>query len=120
MIVADSFVGYGSGVNPYEPPQSELPPPPPLKKRRLLLIWFLTVLGYVPALALGNVIPELALIATPGVSLLGGWQMARRLHQTPGMIAGMSLLYGLLIFVSVIAIFFAFCSVIFMTASFQR
>ncbi len=107
-------------MNPYEPPQSELPPPPPIKKRRLLLIWFLTVLGYVPALALGNVIPELALISTTGVSLLGGWQMARRLHKTPGMIVGMSILYGFLIFVSVIAIFFAVCGVIFMGASFQR
>ena len=88
-----------------------------MRKRGLLLIWFLTVLGYVPAIFLAGVIPELALIATIGVSLLGGWQMARRLHKTPGMIAGMSVLYGFLIFVSVIAIFFAVCSVIFMSSS---
>ena len=79
-------------MNPYEPPQSELPPGPPRKKRRLVLVWFLTVVGYVPALMLGGAIPELAVIATVGVSLLGGWQMARRLHSRPGMIAGMSIL----------------------------
>lgn len=106
-------------MNPYEPPQSELPPALPIRKRRLLLIWFLTVLSYVPAAALGNVRPELSLIATTGVSLLGGWQMARRLHRTPGMIAGMSILYGFLIFVSVIAIFFAVCGVIFMSYNYR-
>ena len=106
-------------MNPYEPPQSELPPRLPIRKRGLLLIWFLTVLGYVPALVVGNVIPELALIATIGVSLLGGWQMARRLHKTPGVVAGMSILYGFLIFVSVIAIFFAVCAFVLVGSNFR-
>ena len=98
-------------MNPYERPEvQEVGAGTKRKGLPIGLVWFLGVCGAGPSLLfwpLGLVGPWMTGLAC----LVGGWCMARRLHKTPGVVALMSIIYGILIVVSLLGIVWGFCLV---------
>lgn len=95
-------------MNPYEPPESQIAPSKDRPKTNLLLIWFLSVLGAGITLPLWGLRP-LGPIATCAACLVGGGCMAKRLHEPGGGRVLMSIVYAVLIAISLIGVFFGVC-----------
>ena len=104
-------------MNPYEPPQTELPSTVGPKKRSLFFIWLMTVIGTGLSLFFWQV-PGGGIL-TAVVWFVGGYHMAKRLHNSTGMIVGMTILYGILIATSCVAIALGVCAVTFSSGNFH-
>lgn len=110
FVTSESFAANLFWMNPYEPPESQISPPTGKQKPNLLLVWFLSVLGSGLTLPLWSLMP-LGPIATCAACLIGGSKMAKGLHQETGVRGVMTLIYALLIAISLLGIFFGVCLV---------